>query len=170
MKILGCVLVIAVSMMIGRLMAESYVDRVKNLSGFINALEILKAKICFQQELFEDIFYDISLTCNKVLKGFFADVTQELQCSNIPVSEIWNRKAEEHFSHFDFTYEDENILLDFGARLGKDDLEGQVHLIQSTIERLKNQLIAADSEKSKYAKLYRMIGGIGGTALAVILI
>ena len=77
---------------------------------------------------------------------------------------------EEHFPHFDFTYEDEKILLDFGALLGKDDLEGQVHLINSTIERLKGQLVTADSEKSKYAKLYRMIGGIGGTALAVILI
>ena len=77
---------------------------------------------------------------------------------------------EEHFPHFDFTYEDEKILLDFGALLGKDDLDGQVRLINSTIERLKGQLVAADSEKSKYAKLYRTIGGIGGTALAVILI
>ena len=170
MKILGCVLVIFVSMLIGRLLAESYVDRVKNLSGFITALEILKSKICFQQEIFEDIFYDISLVCNKVLKGFFAEITEELKCSNIPVSEIWSRKMEEHFPHFDFTYEDEKILLDFGALLGKDDLEGQVHLINSTIERLKGQLVTADSEKSKYAKLYRMIGGIGGTALAVILI
>ena len=52
MKFLGCVLVIAISMLIGRLMAESYVDRVKNLSGFITALEVLKSKICFQQEIF----------------------------------------------------------------------------------------------------------------------
>jgi len=170
MKILGCILVIAVSMLIGRLLAESYVDRVKNLSNFITALEILKSKIMFQQEVFEDIFYDISLVSNKVLKGFFMEITEELKCSNIPLSEIWNRKVEEHFPHFDFTYEDEKILLDFGNRLGKDDLDGQVYLINSTIERLKGQLMAADSEKSRYAKLYRTIGGIGGTALAVILI
>jgi len=170
MKILGCVLVIAVSMVIGRLLAESYVDRVKNLRNFITALEMLKSKILYQQDIFEEIFQDIALTCNKVLKGFFDEITQELQCSNIPISEIWNRKVEEYFPYFDFTYEDEKILLDFGARLGKDDVEGQVNLIHSTIEQLKGQLVAADSEKNKYAKLYRTIGGIGGTALAVILI
>ncbi|MBP3285176.1 MAG: stage III sporulation protein AB [Clostridia bacterium] len=170
MKILGCVLVIAISMVIGRLLAESYVDRVKNLSNFITALEMLKSKILFQQEIFEDIFDDISQVCNKVLKGFFTEITEELRNSNIPVSEIWCRKVEEHFPYFDFTYEDEKILLDFGALLGKDDLEGQVRLINSTIERLKGQLMAADAEKNKYAKLYRTIGGIGGTALAVILI
>lgn len=170
MKIFGCALVIGISMAIGRLLAESYVDRVKNLRGFITALELLKAKILYQQDFFEDIFKDISTTSNKVLKEFFEDIVAELQSSNIPISEIWNLKVEEHFTYFDFTYEDEKVLLDLGARLGKDDIEGQVNLINSTIERLKGQLSMADSERNKYAKLYRTIGGIGGTALAVILI
>lgn len=170
MKIFGCALVIGISMAIGRLLAESYVDRAKNLRGFITALELLKAKILYQQDFFEDIFKDISTTSNKVLKEFFEDIVAELQSSNIPISEIWNLKVEEHFTYFDFTYEDEKVLLDLGARLGKDDIEGQVNLINSTIERLKGQLSMADSERNKYAKLYRTIGGIGGTALAVILI
>lgn len=170
MKIFGCALVIGISMAIGRLLAESYVDRAKNLRGFITALEMLKAKILYQQDFFEDIFKDISTTSNKVLKEFFEDIVAELQSSNIPISEIWNLKVEEHFTYFDFTYEDEKVLLDLGARLGKDDIEGQVNLINSTIERLKGQLSMADSERNKYAKLYRTIGGIGGTALAVILI
>ena len=54
--------------------------------------------------------------------------------------------------------------------LGRGSIDDEVRNINLAVERLKTQLENATLEKDKYAKLYRTIGGIGGTALAVILI
>ena len=51
MKIIGCILVITICMMIGRVMAGGYIERVKNLQEFITALTLLRSKIAFGQEV-----------------------------------------------------------------------------------------------------------------------
>jgi len=170
MKLVGCVLVIVICMLIGRTMAQGYVERTKNIQEFITALSLLRSKIAFGQEVLEVSFLDIATSCkNKVGKIFF-EVANELKFTNIPISEIWGNKLDEYFISLDFNFEDEKILLDFGNMLGKGSIDEEVRNINLAVERLKTQLENATVEKNKYAKLYRTIGGIGGTALAIILI
>lgn len=170
MKIIGCVLVITICMLIGRTLAGGYIDRVKNLQEFITALSLLRSKIAFGQEILEISFLDIAMSCQSKIGKIFNEVALELNSSNIPVSEIWGNKIEEHFSNLDFNFEDEKILTDFGNSLGKGSIDEEIRNINLAVERLRTQLDNAMIEKNKYAKLYRTIGGIGGTALAIILI
>ena len=170
MKIIGCVLVIAICMLIGRTMAQGYIERVKNLQEFITALSLLRSKIAFGQEVLEISFIDIGIALENKVGRIFTDVAYELKSTNIPVSEIWGNKVEEYFRSLDFNFEDEKILIDFGNMLGRGNIDDEVRNINLAVERLKTQLESATSEKDKYAKLYRTIGGLGGTALAVILI
>lgn len=170
MKIIGCVLVITICMVIGRTMAGGYVERVKNLQEFITALTLLRNKIAFGQEVLKISFADISETCGNRVGKIFGDVAAELDFTNIPVSEIWDNKIDESFKGLDFNFEDEKILIDFGNLLGKGSVDEEIRNINLTVERLKTQLDNAVFERDKYAKLYRTIGGIGGMAIAVILI
>lgn len=170
MRIIGCVLVIGICMMIGRTLAGGYAARVNNLQTFITALSILRTKIGYGQEILELAFNDIGLAIGGIVGKMFLDISDELSRSNILVSEIWSNKLEEHFKYFDFNFEDERILIDFGSRLGKGDIDEEIRNINLASERLKTQLIIANEEKNKYAKLYKTLGGVGGTALAVILI
>ena len=100
----------------------------------------------------------------------FLEISEEISKNEQVVSDIWSEKFEEYFKYFDFTFEDERILLDFGNTLGKGDVDEEIRNINLTIERLKTMLVTANEEKTKYAKLYRTLGGIGGTALAIILV
>jgi len=151
-------------------MAGGYVERVKNLQEFITAMSLLRSKIAFGQEVLEISFLDIATSCNNKVGKIFYDVALELNSSNIPVSEIWGNKIDEYFKSLDFNFEDEKILIDFGNMLGRGSIDEEVRNINLAVERLKTQLEYATIEKNKYAKLYRTIGGVGGTALAVILI
>lgn len=170
MKIIGCILVIIVCMLIGRTMAYGYIERVKNLQEFITALSLLRSKIAFGQEVLEISFIDIGIACRDKVGKIFTDIANELKSTNIPVSEIWSNKIEEYFTSLDFNFEDEKILIDFGNSLGRGSIDDEVRNINLATERLKTQLDRATIERDKYAKLYRTIGGLGGSALAVILI
>ena len=170
MKILGCILVILICMLIGKTLAQGYVERVKNLQEFITALTLLRSKIGFGQEVLEISFLDIGKSCHGRVGKIFFDVANELKSTNIPVSEIWGSSIEENFNSLDFNFEDEKILCDFGNMLGRGDIDEEIRNINLAVERLKTQLDNAYLEKNKYAKLYRTIGGLGGTALAIILI
>jgi len=170
LKIAGCVLVITICMLIGRTMAAGYVARVNNLREFITALSLLRSRIAFGQEVLEISFSDIAGACENKVGRIFGDVAEELKSTNIPVSEIWENKIEEYFRGLDFNFNDEKILIDFGNLLGRGSVDEEVRNINLAVERLKTQLENATDEKNKYAKLYRTIGGIGGTALAIILI
>lgn len=169
MKIVGCVLVITICMLIGRTMADGYIARVKNLQEFITALSLLRSKIAFGQEVLEVSFLDIGLSCDNKVGKIFNEVALELKSTNIPVSEIWTNKIEECFRNLDFSFEDEKVLIDFGNMLGRGSIDDEVRNINLAVERLKTQLENATENRNKYAKLYRTIGGIGGTALAIIL-
>lgn len=170
MKIVGCILVISICMVIGRTLAGGYIERVKNLQDFITALTLLRSKIGFGQEVLEVSFLDIGICCKSKVGKIFTDVALELKNSNIPVSEIWSNILEENLVSLDFNFEDERILQDFGNLLGRGDIDEEIRNINLAVERLKTQLECATDDKNKYAKLYRTIGGIGGTALAIILI
>lgn len=170
MKIIGCILVIIICMLIGRTMAQGYIERAKNLQEFITALSLLRSKIAFGQEVLEISFIDIGISLENKVGRIFTDVAEELKSTNIPVSEIWSNKVEEAFRSLDFNFEDEKILIDFGNMLGRGNIDDEIRNINLAVERLKTQLEGATHEKDKYAKLYRTIGGLGGTALAVILI
>lgn len=170
MRIIGCMLIIGICMMIGRTLAAGYVARVNNLQTFITALSILRTKIGYGQEILELAFNDIGLAMGGSISKMFFSISEELSRSNLPISEIWSNKVEEYLKYFDFNIEDERILIDFGNRLGKGDIDEEIRNINLACERLKTQLISANVEKIKYAKLYKTLGGVGGTALAVILI
>lgn len=170
MKIIGCILVIGICMIIGRTLAAGYIERVKNIQEFITALTLLRSKIAFGQEVLQISFLDISMALGNKVGKIFNDVALELRNTNIPVSEIWNNKIDEYFKELDFNFEDEKILQDFGNLIGKGDIDLEIRNINFTIERLKTQLEQAIDEKNKYAKLYKTVGGISGTALAIILI
>ena len=96
MKILGCILVIVICMLIGKTMAQGYVDRVKNLQEFITALTLLRSKIGFGQEVLEISFLDIAKSCQGKVGKIFEDVANELKCTNISVSEIWASNCRGH--------------------------------------------------------------------------
>ena len=170
MRIIGCVIIIAICMMIGRTLSEGYVLRATNLQAFITSLTILRTKIGFGQEVLEVAFNDIGLACDGKIGKMFLSISEEMSRSNLPISKIWSEKVEEYFKYLDFNIEDERILIDFGNSLGKGDIDEEIRNINLAIERLKTQLVNANEDKLKYSKLYKTLGGVGGTALAIILI
>lgn len=170
MRVIGCAIIIGICMAIGRTLAGGYIERVNNLQVFITSLTILRTKIGFGQEILEIAFSDMGLASTGKVGKMFSEISDELSRSNVAVSEIWSNKIEEYFKYFDFNFEDEKILIDFGNSLGKGDIDEEIRNINLAIERLKTQLITASDEKIKYAKLYKTLGGVGGTALAIILI
>lgn len=170
MRIIGCAIIIGICMAIGRTLAGGYIARVDNLQAFITSFNILRTKIGFGQEVLEVAFSDLGLATNGIVGKMFSEISDELGKGELMVSEIWNKNLEKYFKYLDLTFQDEKILMGFGRELGKGDIDEEVRNINLAVERLKTELSSANEEKIKYAKLYRTLGGVGGTALAIILI
>ena len=65
---------------------------------------------------------------------------------------------------------DKDIIISTFKNLGRSDIEGQINIIQNTINILENQIVEANEIKNTNSKLYKTIGLITGIMLVIIFI
>lgn len=82
----------------------------------------------------------------------------------------WKREITLFCRKNGFSEEERTLLLDFGAALGTTDLYGQQRLCTAMAARFTQLYTAARAEAAEKGRLYASLGGIGGAAVALILI
>lgn len=170
-KLLGCTLVLAVSSLIGIVLAKAYSMRVNNIMDMITAFEILYTKISYNQSTLDEIFTDIGVQLGGPIGEIFNEMGIAFEGNLLyTADELWIKVIEENISKCDFSFDDIQVINEFSYMLGKSDIEGQLRNINMTLSRLKSQLIRAENEERKYSKMYKNVGILGGMGLAVILI
>lgn len=65
---------------------------------------------------------------------------------------------------------DKEVIISTLKNLGRSDVEGQINIIQNTINILENQISEANEIKNTNSKLYKTIGIITGLMLVIIFI
>lgn len=170
-KLLFLLAILALSTMIGIIIAKKYSNRVNELQETITALEILESRINYTYDTIPEIFDFISRHLKTGIKNIFEYASEKLNIDkNFSAGELFNATIDEERILLDLNEDDIEILKGLAVSLGQVDLESQVKNIRLIIRSLTSQLDMAKKEKDKNFKLCRNMGAIVGVLIVIILI
>jgi stage III sporulation protein AB len=169
-KIITSILIVGCSTLLGLQAGSRYITRVKEIRMLQIIFAQLETEILHYSTFLPEAIEKISYATQGALKEFFLEFAHRLHSrTGDTAADVWEEVLEKWRKYFSMDREEYEILLRFGKVLGASDKEGQLryfHLIQA---QLKNQEKKAEEARSKYERMYRSLGLLGGLALAIIL-
>lgn len=169
LRFLFLILILSCSTSIGFLLSKKYSDRLNELVTIDKLMQIMKNKIKFTRKPLIDILREISnIKENDYISELFLDISKNLEKKT--VIDAWNESIEEKKTYLNLNSEDINLIKSLSSILGKTDIDGQMSGINQFSTLLKVQIMEAEREKNKNAKMYKSLGTIVGLALVIMLI
>lgn len=164
-KVLIYTSIFLVSATIGVLISKKYVNRLKELMEFKNALNVFKTKIKFTYSPIPEVFTEISRLTSANISNVFEKASSNMSLQT--AGNAWvNALNSERLNIYE---EDKEVLKNLSKLLGKTDVDGQVAQIELTSSFLDEQILKAKDEKSKNEKMSKSLGMIFGIAIVIIL-
>ncbi|HEX9061137.1 MAG TPA: stage III sporulation protein SpoIIIAB [Clostridia bacterium] len=171
LKIIGSVLIILASCLIGYAFSRDFARRPQELRALQRLLQIFETEISFLSIIIPDAFEKIGACNDNAVADFFIETARILKTDNsLTAGQAWEKAVGEKSAKSSLDNEDINIVLSFGKLLGGSDLEGQIKNIRLTMEKLKIQEEKAEEKRLKNESMCKSLGLLGGLALAIILI
>lgn len=122
--------------------------------GGMNFLEIIKHVEYQNAEKYPEFF-------SHIIEGITT-------CQKMKFSELWSEGIVLHLQHSHLSIADKKELKQMGENLGNVDKEQQLALLQLYINKWDYRIAELEREKDGKKKLYRMLGALGSTFVAVI--
>ncbi|HBM97931.1 MAG TPA: hypothetical protein DD413_00755 [Ruminococcus sp.] len=162
-KLIGAALLIASSFSVGFSMSKSLYRRKQFLKSFIVFIDSLATHIRYNTD---DIFRLVSMCSD----------CEELKCFEFfskphtePFEKVWSKSVLTIPRAYALTKADTDLILQFGAQLGKTDIDGQLKHIKLYKDFFKKQLDEAEEAIAKKSKLYKTMGLFAGSAAALMM-
>ncbi len=157
---MGILLLVAAGSFAGFQESHKLAQREKNLEAFLRFLQNAETEIRYS-----------ALPVAGVVARHSGELPFLRRCAALcregeGFTGAWERAVRESP---DFTGEDEALLLRFGRGFGATDVEGQLAHCQLTKGLLAQRLAEAREEKKQKARLYQMLGVLGGLGTALLL-
>ena len=157
-------LILLGSTSIGFVLSKRFSYRVKELQSFLSASNVIK----FTKEPLSEIFEYISEITNDSISAFFKDAGENIK--KVDTKTAWEEAINKNKEKFELKKEDIVIIKDFGTRIGKTDVEGQLSEIALFNSFLKEQIIKAKDEQKRDEKMYKSLGGVIGLGIIILLV
>ncbi|MCK9216724.1 MAG: stage III sporulation protein SpoIIIAB [Firmicutes bacterium] len=170
-KLIGGMIIILSSSLIGILLANKYIIRIKILKTFRFSIQLLETEIVFTSTPLPYAFNHISSKIDKPWNAFFHEVSENLLKRNFfTMEEAWNSAMNNHLDLPFFKKSDIELIKNFGKVLGKSDTEDQKKHFLLVYAQLDRHEEEAEIEKKKNVKMYKSLGLLLGIAIYIILI
>ena len=171
LKLIGGILVLSASALIGALLSEDIRRRPEELRELQGLLLIFENEMSYLSRPLPDVFQNICSAGRTPVTGFFRKTLGYLRsCQGISASEAWEGAIDAVFPQTGLNGEDKAILMTFGKMLGSADTEGHLKNIRLTAARLGIQEKKAVEIRDKNEKIYKTLGILGGIAIVIILL
>jgi stage III sporulation protein AB len=171
LKILGSIMVIASSGIIGFLYSSFYYMRVKQLRNLEFALNLLEAEIVFSKAPLREAFSNVTSRCISPIKELFQEFETQLALnSRQELRTILSVSLAKFKSKLYLADEELEVLAAFFNGLGSTDLEGQKKNFNITMKKLQSIGQKAEENRQKNEKLFRYLGVCCGMLIVIILI
>lgn len=170
-KLVGSVLVVAAGGGLGLLVVSNLVARPRQLRDFQSALQMLETEIQYAAsplpEAMDRVGRAVGAPVGMVLERAASYLTTG---GGLVAADGWELALREARGTAALTREDIDILLAFGAFLGRSDREDQVKHLRLARERLHRQELKAEEDRMRNERLWRYLGFLGALALVVVLL
>lgn len=164
MKIVGIIIILISSSLLGIYFADRLKKRLKELSDIKCMLEQISVLIRY-----------------KVLTVY--EIIDELKdndiCRRLPFINNFNKIKDESFynqwcksidtSDTSLKDEDKKVLKSFGSFFGSSDVDGQLADIKVFAENIDNITVKAKEDYEKKSKLYKSLGVVAGAFISIML-
>ncbi|WP_018249942.1 stage III sporulation protein SpoIIIAB [Orenia marismortui] len=168
MKLLGALIIIISSSMMGFLMAQQYILRPKQLRELQTALQMLETEVSYGVTPLPEAFTKLAKNFSEPISNIFMATRDNLN-SGIIAEDAWQNAINNVSNKTALVDEDIEILLDFGYNLGQTSIDEQVKYLNLTQHKLDNLYQQAFDEKEIKVKLWRYLGVLGGLFLAILI-
>jgi len=148
-KVIGFILIVASSTILGFSYGEKFKKRVRELKEFQRGVYVLKNEINFTHALLPEAL-------NKVYE----------ECD---VNSCFIQSLDKRVDKLSLTKDDLGIFLDFTKSLGEMDIEGHNDMFALTLENLGKAIKNAEYNIDKNVKMYRYLGFSFGAMIGIIL-
>jgi stage III sporulation protein AB len=170
-KIVGCILIIAASSMVGFTLAEELKKRAEQLRDIQSAVIQLQNEIMFTHTTLPQALLKISRKCRNPIAILLENIADKLSNNQVDtVYEAFFNSMEDVKKDLRFKKDDIDIILELAKGLGESDIEGHKKIFKLTDESLKIKIDEADRNVAKSAKLYRYLGFSFGAVVAILLV
>jgi len=171
LKIIGSLLIVLSSSMIGYYFGNKYSARLENLLHLEQCIKILETEIVYGAVPLPEALNNVYLKGNKKVSYIFKQIRNNLLYNKdgdlLESFEVVKRQLIEELNLND---EDVELFLSLGRLLGisdRADQEKNFKLILNQIDILKNE---AKLEKDRNEKMYKNLGILAGIAIVIILL
>lgn len=161
-KIIGSILIISASFLIGYLKSKNLYSRRDFLKSFIVFLNSLATNIRYNSA---DIFTLVSMSARDDNISYIS-----IEENDIPFDMQWKEKISSLPSSLSLNNSDKELLYEFGYELGKTDIDGQLKHIELYKNLFNKQLSSAEEDIIKKSKLYKTMGLFAGVSTALMII
>lgn len=165
MKIVMVVAVVVLCGVLGRGLANSYVDRKKFFIELRVFVLQLKSDINFSMKKLVLIIDEVkSNTRSKIFEKLLSNYKQKYLIENVDANQ-------DLFFGVDILSESEMaIVSDFFMNLGKTDVFNQNEMINNFLKRVEEFNVGAKTDSDKYCPLYTKLGILVGLFVALIVV
>ena len=170
LKLVGGMMVVLSSSMIGFIIAGTYKKRPNTLRNLQAALSMLESEINYGHLPLPQALKSISRKCDKDVAELFARAAQYLSSRNgLTADEAWEKSLKEFFFNSYIAENDYEILIAFGKYLGSTDKQDHIKNIRLAMYNLRQQELSSIQEKEKNEKMWRYLGVLSGIMVVLLL-
>ena len=169
-KLLGSIVIIASSALIGLEYSRKYTERLNNLIYIQNCIQMLETEIVYSSNQLPDALENIYVKGNKRVSFLFNDIKEYLlNNKDKSLFESFEHNLAKSKNKLFLQNDDIEVILSLGRVLGTSDTLDQQKHFKTAIMNLEISQNDAKEIRDKNGKMYRSLGALFGIALAIIL-
>lgn len=164
-------IIIISSGIIGYILGNRYVQRLRDLKNLYISLQMLETEIMYSSNNLPRALKKVGKKSNITIQNFFLDTYDVLKDKKgLSVEEAWLNAIETNITKTSLNEEDKEILVDFGINLGNTDKENQIKNFQLAYLQLNKRQEHAETLRFKNERMYKKLGVLIGIAIVIVFI
>ena len=169
-KIVGYLIILIASAMIGFGVSDKYRNRTKELLAVRTSLEIIRNEINFNNRLLSDALLTGAGVKMPAISELFGKMAEILAKGNVTVSKAFADCISDFKGNLSLNNDDINLLENFFSVAGTGSNIEEIVNIDSVLSSIDLNIKSAAEDENKYVKLFRTTGVLAGLMIGTIFI
>lgn len=170
-KILGSILVIGSTSILGYLLGRERVNRLNQLKDLKQSFLLLRGEIEYGCTPLPEAMENLASKNDTVFSSFFQSVAGKLGTyEGRTFYDIWKEEIKEKLGHTSLTKEDKKRLVTIGETLGYLDRKMQQNTINFYLEGLNEEIKREGESQGEKIRLFQLMGVLSGIFVTIVML
>lgn len=170
LKMVGAILIVAVSTLFGFLQAMQYAGRPKQIRQFIQIFQQLESEIVYGSTPLPEACRRMTEQIQGAPSSLIRKVLHRLEDEHAEsLPEVWNEVMAEEWKQTAMHEREQQTVIQLGQMLGMTNREDQTKHLKLAVQQLKMEEKVALEEQERYEKMWRSLGVLGGAFIVLVM-